>query len=65
MNFGSIFKREPYSSVLCITGFVILNSDKAVMTTLGHTLSLSMSPDHVSANKAHEPMLAQCRATVC
>ena len=38
-------------------GFVILNSRKAVMTTLGHTLSLSMSPDHVPANKAHGSML--------
>ena len=27
------------------------------MTTLGHTLSLSMSPDHVPANKAHGSML--------
>ena len=51
-----IWKREPYGSVLSLTGFVILNSkkhDKAVMTTLEHTLSLSMSPDHVPANKAH------------
>ena len=47
------FKREPYGYVLCITGFVFLNSDKAVMTTLEHKLSLSMSPDHVPANKAH------------
>ena len=44
-------QREPCCSVLCITGFVILNSDTAVMTTLGHTMS--MSPDHVPANKAH------------
>ena len=50
---GGKIKQKPCGSVLCITGFVILNSDKAVMTTLGHTLSLSMSPEHVPVNKAH------------
>ena len=57
--------REPCGSVLCITGFVILNSDKAVMTTLGHTLSCLCRQTTSQQTRHIEPMLAQCWAIIC